>query len=358
MARPKSVQSPSGGAAKVWGEELKFWRKRARMTQSQLADAVPCNQSWISELENGNGTPTPELASCCDEILGTSGVLRRNLTYVAREAKSAYHPDWFRHYVELEARAVTLHEWYPYGIPGLLQTEAYMRQQFAGWHRADRVHELTEARLSRLERLFGTVPLRLHAIVDESVLRRRIGGVEVMGPQLSHLLAIGRRPNVTVQVVPLDRPVLATVDSTIAFLGMPDGQTWFYTEGLDHGRLTEDLETVAAHQSRYDLLRASALSEPESRQLIRRILGELINVSSVVDVSDVRFFKSSYSGGGNGCVGTSRDLLAQGLAPVVDTTLGASSPVLAFTAAAFTSFVDAVKSHDPAFAAGEQYVTP
>ena len=90
-----------------------------------------------------------------------------------------------------------------------------------------------------------------------------------MWPQLARLPTIGRRANVTVQVVPLDRPVLATVDSTIAFLGVPDGQTRVYSEGLDHGRLTEDRETVVAPHPRYDLLRASALRNLPRAHLAR-----------------------------------------------------------------------------------------
>ncbi|MBC3843924.1 DUF397 domain-containing protein [Streptacidiphilus sp. 4-A2] len=74
-------------------------------------------------------------------------------------------------------------------------------------------------------------------------------------------------------------------------------------------------------------------------------MGALINVTTpAIDLSKIDIFKSSYSGGENGCVGTSRDLLSVGLAPVVDTTLGLDSPVLPFTTAAFSSFVEAVKA--------------
>ncbi len=352
----KAAGKVVNGAAKLWGEELQFWRRRAGLTQEQLAARTFCDQSWISALERGKAVPSPELAQKFDEVLDTSGVLLRGLKFVARESSSQYHPDWFQDYVELEREALHLHEWYPYGIPGLLQTEPYMRQQFAGWHGPGRVDELTEARLSRLERLYGDDALRVHALIDESVLRRKVGGVEVLAPQLAHLLRMSARPNITIQVVPLDRPITTSVDSMVAFLGMPDGQTWFYTEGLDHGRITADHRTVAEHRERYDALRASALPSCDSRQVIRRTMEEMVNVTPEVDLSNLNIFKSSYSGGGNGCVGTSRDLLAAGIAPVVDTTLGLSSPVLAFSTNAFASFVSAVKARE--FTEGEQYVTP
>ena len=328
------------------------------MTQGALAALVHCDQSWISSLENGRGIATPELARAIDDVLETGGVLLRSLKYIDREATAAYHPDFFRKYVELEAKALTLREWYPYGFPGLLQVEPYMRAQLAEWHSPTRIAELTAARLSRTERLFGDYPLRVLVVIDESVLHRIIGSRHVMANQLKHLIDMMGMPNVVVRILPNDRPPLAFVDSPMAFLDMPSGQSWFYTEGLDHGRISDDPAVVSGHRARYDLLRASALPVPESQQMIYRSLGELINVTPSYDAADLGIFKSSYSGGGNSCVGSSRDLLALEIAPVVDTALGAASPVLPFTTAAFASFVDAVKRRDPAFAFGERYVTP
>ena len=64
-----------------------------------------------------------------------------------------------------------------------------------------------------------------------------------------------------------------------------------------------------------------------------------------IDYSDLRVFKSSYSADANGgCVGASRTHLAQGVVPVVDTTLGADSPILPFSTEAFAAFVNAVKA--------------
>ena len=96
--------------------------------------------------------------------------------------------------------------------------------------------------------------------------------------------------------------------------------------------------------------------ETESPTLIRSKIGDAVTMT--INPSNLATFKSSYSGGQSGCVGTSRDLVAIGIAPVVDTALGVASPVLPFSTAAFASFVDAIKRRDPAFAFGERYVTP
>ncbi|QMU71097.1 helix-turn-helix transcriptional regulator [Streptacidiphilus sp. P02-A3a] len=345
-------------AAAVWGRELLRWRGARGMTQTQLAAAVPCNQSVISELERGLTFPTDRIAIRLDAVLATGGILERNLEYVTREVNNFY-PNWFQRYVELEAKALTLQAWHAFEVPGMLQTEEYARGQFTLWgHPPKRVEEMTAARLSRQRIMFGEGALRFSVLLDESVLRRQVGGARVMVNQLRHMLEMSRRPNVIVQVVPLGRPLLTTLNATVILLGMPDGRSWFYTESLAQGQITNDRTQVAGFAARYDRVRASALPVQESRDVIRRAIGEVVNVNPTFDLSEINIFKSSYSGGDAGCVGTSRDLLSVGIAPVVDTTLGDRSPVLPFSTAAFASFVAAVKAGDPAFAFGEQYVTP
>ena len=234
-----------------------------------------------------------------------------------------------------------------------------MRAQFIAWgHPPARVEELTEARLSRQELLFGVDPLLVHSVINEAVFDRQLGEPEMMRAQLAHLVRLSMRRNVTVQVFPSGTPLPTLLDSTVVLLTLPDGQSYFYGEALDRGWTTSEVPEVREIRARYDRLRASALPERESRNLIRSKIGDVVTMTSAINPSNLATFKSSYSGGQSGCVGTSRDLLAVGIAPVVDTALGAASPVLPFTTAAFASFVDAVKRSDPAFAFGERYVTP
>jgi len=296
---------PVSNAAAVWGRELLRWRTEAGMTQTQLAAAVPCNQSVISELERGLAFATDRIAKRLDDILGTGGILERNLEYVRQEVNNFY-PNWFQRYIRLEARALTMQAWHTFEVPGMLQIEEYARAKIALWgHPPERVDEMTEDRLFRQARMFvdGEGALRFSVVLDESALRRPVGGVQVMAKQLRHLLEMSRRPNVIVQVVPLGRPMLTTLNSTVVLLGMPDGRSWYYTEALDQGRLTNDRSQVAAYVTRYDRVRASALPVEESRDLIHRVIGELVNANPILDLSEISIFKSSYSGGDADCVG-------------------------------------------------------
>ncbi len=372
MARRKPEQDAGRRPSELWGEELRAWRRAAGLTQAQLAAAIHCDQSWISDLERGTKAAGPQVAVQLDEVLHTGGVLLRALEYQRREITD-YHPDWFRFYAGLEGKAVQMGEWNPYWLSGMLQTEPVMRDHFERWGNSPtRVDELTEVRLQRQERLFGSDPVELLVVIDESVLRR-IASNPLLGPgQLTHLLRISRRPNVTVQILPLGPAYPVAPAHLMTFLELPGGTRWFYTEGLDRGFCTDEKAEVRKQARCYDQIRSLSLPVAESRTLIHRAMGESVNMRSPISVghvpcvsplksiayADLTVFKSSYSAGGNGgCVGASRTHLGSGLVPVVDTTLGASSPILPFTTAAFASFVDAIKSHDPAFAFGEQYVT-
>jgi hypothetical protein len=58
-------------------------------------------------------------------------------------------------------------------------------------------------RLRRQHRIYDPArPLRLCGILDESTLRRVVGGPDTMREQLEHLNALGVEPHITVQVFP------------------------------------------------------------------------------------------------------------------------------------------------------------
>ncbi len=342
----------------MFGLLLATKREEAGLTQVQLAADLLVERTTVAKVETGERPPRLEFLAGCDKRLGTGDLLTSMYAKINWKSKPDYHPDWFLRYVELEAKASEVREWAPYGMPGLLQTEAHMRALFAGHGNSrTRIDELTESRLNRQELLYGSTPLRLHALVDESVLLRQVGNVQVMAGQLTHLLKMSQLPNVMLQVVPLAPRTTAPPGSLMAFLDMPGGKRWFYSEALRASYCTDESAEIAQHVRLYDQTAGSALSVHQSRDRIRRVMGEMINMAQPIPYRDLKVFKSSYSSDGNGgCVGSSTTHLDRGIVPVVDTTLGAASPVLAFSTAAFAAFVGAVKAGE--FAEGEKYVTP
>ncbi len=114
-------------------------------------------------------------------------------------------PDWFEPYIGLEDAASLIRSYDVQFIPGLLQTEEYARQLFAAGHpsaNADEIERRVRLRMTRQQLLTRSAPPRLWSVVDETALRRRIGGQEVMRAQLKRLIDALALRNVTLQVLP------------------------------------------------------------------------------------------------------------------------------------------------------------
>ena len=112
------------------------------------------------------------------------------------------------------------------------------------------------------------------AVVEEAVLRRPLGGREVHGEQLQHLLALGRLRNVELQVMPTDRSEHAGMGGPFVLL-TPKGKPQVgYTEAQSSSTLITVPEEVRILAARYGSIRAQALTMQESLALIETLLGE------------------------------------------------------------------------------------
>src|SRR6185437_606986 len=104
-----------------------------------------------------------------------------------------------------EAQARRLRSFEPMVVPGLLQTEAYARAILSTrvGSTAEELDEAVAARIGRQRILDREHPPELWVILDEMVLRRPVGGPEIMREQLAHLTQAARRPHIVIQVIPL-----------------------------------------------------------------------------------------------------------------------------------------------------------
>jgi hypothetical protein len=113
-------------------------------------------------------------------------------------------PEWFEIYLSLEPAAKLIRSYETELIPDLLQIEAYaeaaVRREHAAAPAAE-VRRRVELRMLRQQILHRPEPATLWVILDEGVLRRRVGGGEVMRAQLDHLIELSQRTNITVQVI-------------------------------------------------------------------------------------------------------------------------------------------------------------
>jgi hypothetical protein len=183
-------------------------------------------------------------------------------------------------FVSLEADAVRLCEWQFGYIPGLLQTEGYMRANFANARQPMEGKTLDNAvaiRLHRQRRLREEPFLELHAVIDESVLRRHIADEEESRNQLRHLAVSAGLPTVRLQMLPLSRPAHSGRGGPFTILRYPwkDEPDIAYIEHPFGSFQTDKEAEVRAARVTFTYLAGIALNEADSVALIKEIEAEI-----------------------------------------------------------------------------------
>ncbi|MFC3346597.1 helix-turn-helix domain-containing protein [Streptomyces echinoruber] len=262
------------------GKQVKVLRERAGLTQRELGDRLGYSEDLISSVERGRRTPQRELLVAADELLDAGGVLKATIEDVERAKAKARvrHPAWFRDYARLEREAVEINFYNNYDVPGLFQTQQRARALYEMRKPLldeETIEQRVASRLARQEILTQWPPPMVTAVIDESVLRRPLGGRDVHKEQLEHLLRLGSMRNVELQIMPMDRTEHAGMGGAFILL-TPKGKPQVgYTEVQHYARLTSDLEEVRILAARYGSIRAQALTMQESLTLIKDLLGEL-----------------------------------------------------------------------------------
>lgn len=170
-----------------------------------------------------------------------------------------------------------LRTWQPLLVPGLLQTPDYARALFLAWHGSDsddQVDQLVNARIERQAIFQREDPPSLWAVLDEGVLRRRIGSAAAMRGQLLHLLAVSERSTITVQVVPSDAGAHVGLLGAFSLAAFANAPGIVYLDTPDQGQIMERPSAVAKISAIFDQARAEALPRGASRDLIRKVAEE------------------------------------------------------------------------------------
>ncbi|MFF3598290.1 helix-turn-helix domain-containing protein [Kitasatospora indigofera] len=254
----------------LFGGEFRHAREAAGYSQAGLAKLLHCDRTLITRIENGGRIPQEKFIKQCDEVLLMGGLLIRIWKRVDWYAE-VEHPDWFQRFAQMEAEAVSLRKYQVQLVPGLLQTEDYARALFARGAAAgnpDLIEERVAARLSRQHRFLVDGGPLLVVVLDESAIRRVIGGPAVMRDQMDHLLTVARQCNIAIQVAPFGLVDLAPPKTSMTLIKLPDGHEWVYSESLGRGHFSDDPSVLTAHTRTYDVLRADVLSSRESMALI------------------------------------------------------------------------------------------
>lgn len=262
------------GVVVAFGQTMKMLRLRAGLDREELGRRLGYSASTIAAFEQGRRVPSPRTIDKADEALGADGLLR----LWKDEVERAQYPVFFRGMAQLEKEAMELLAYDTLVVNGLLQTESYMRTLLTMRRpplSEDTIEQRVAARLARQDILDGEPAPLLSFVMDESILRRRYGGREVYRGQLEHLLSIGRRRTVTLQVMPLDSAESAGVDGPFTIVVRQDGKRFVYAEAQGTSSLEIDPARAAVASSRYGVIRSQALSPQESLAVIEGLLKSL-----------------------------------------------------------------------------------
>jgi transcriptional regulator with XRE-family HTH domain len=272
------------------GIELRRLRTARGRSQKDVAAVIEYDTSMVSRVERGERSlKSVELVAVLD-FLDVSGDKRAEILELGRRARARQRrrmysdplPGAFRRLGDLEEIAAEIY--YSSGelVPGLLQTENYlralMRTAISIGTATDDIEARVRFRLERQELLARNNSPRMWFVVGEPALRRPVGSVGVLREQLQHLLGVvDDHPRVTLQVAPLsvvDHPLLGGSICVLRFAGRgPDvvHQSTFVGGGV----YIDDEANVAECFRAYDRLRAVALGPAQSRAFVERCIEEL-----------------------------------------------------------------------------------
>ncbi|MFH8991599.1 Scr1 family TA system antitoxin-like transcriptional regulator [Streptomyces sp. NPDC017940] len=253
-----------------YGEELRSRREGAGFTQEELSVRAIMSRTHIAHIEAGRRRPTVEDAQRLDDVLGAGGVLVRFLP--ARGEGLA--PERFAEALELEQRATVIRTYAPKLVPGLLQTKAYAHEIFRSWFPPKSPEErdaLLGTRLARAQVFDDCKSPVAWYLLDEAVLRRPVGGAEVMCPQLRHIANLGERGRIRVHVLPFAVGPHVLLDGFVTLMWFNELPPVAYVEGLNTGRVLEDPAVVRNCQTRFEHALGDALSHQGSLALIKTV---------------------------------------------------------------------------------------
>jgi transcriptional regulator with XRE-family HTH domain len=264
--------------------ELRTLREAKGRSGESVAHALRWSPSKISRYERAKTGLRPREVERLLDYYGVNGTHRAMLLALAQDASQKGWweeyadslPEDYQQFIGLEHEATSVAIWHVDVVAGLLQTEAYARHIINSY---DRVEPIAPSQVTRLVRVrmrrqqvLDRANLKTTVVLDESVLIRRIGSDATMYEQLQRLAAESDRPNLTLQILPLDGLHTVIGESFVLFGFEVEGdavlQDVVSTEQMRSGFILEGERETHLHRVAFRTLMEGALSPADSRQLI------------------------------------------------------------------------------------------
>ncbi|TLS45863.1 helix-turn-helix domain-containing protein [Streptomyces montanus] len=275
VAQGQGGEPESSDSMRAFGGFVQGLREHAGLSREEFGALVHLSRHSVESIELGRRLADQRFVDLAEEALGNTGALRRAFRHMARQPGFAA---WFRMWARLERQAVSLDTYECRLVPGLMQPEPYVREVFE-----NAVPPLTDeelaaqvaARMERQQLLRERPNTSFSFIIEESILRRDLGGPAVTRCLLDRMLECAGRRNVALQIMPLERKQHASLAGPLQLLETPDGRRFAYAEGHMNGWLITEPKDVVVLSQRYARLRSQALTPEDSVGLLERLRGAL-----------------------------------------------------------------------------------
>ncbi|MBV7695026.1 helix-turn-helix transcriptional regulator [Streptomyces sp. TRM70350] len=286
MSEPRSA--PTVGQV-VLGRRLLDLRERAGLKREEAARVLRVAPATIRRMETAEVALKIPYVQLLLKAYGVPDDEADAFVQLAEEANKPgwwqrFHdilPGWFSMYVSLEGAASLIRSYEPHFVPGLLQTEDYARGVLTsgavGQARPEDIERHVALRMRRQELLIRQDAPRVWAVMDETVLRRPVGGPEVMRAQIERLLDATKLPHVTLQVVPFATgPHPGTYGPFVLFrFAVPELPDMVYSEYLTGAVYLDARAEVATHLEVMDRMAAQAATAHRTKEILEDLRKEL-----------------------------------------------------------------------------------
>jgi transcriptional regulator with XRE-family HTH domain len=286
VSEPRSA--PTVGQV-VLGRRLMDLRERAGLKREEAARVLRVAPATVRRMETAEVALKIPYLQMLLRAYGVPDDEAEAFVQLAEEANKPgwwqrYHdilPSWFSMYVSLEGAASLIRSYDPHFLPGLLQTEDYARAVLKsgaiGQTSPDDIERHVAVRVQRQELLTRPDPPKFWAVVDETALRRPVGGREVMRAQIDKLLEATKLPNVTLQVAPFSHgPHPGTFGPFVLFrFAVPELPDMVYSEYLTGAVYLDSRAEVATHLEVMDRMAAQAATAQRTKEILEDLRKEL-----------------------------------------------------------------------------------
>ncbi|HEU5417153.1 MAG TPA: helix-turn-helix transcriptional regulator [Streptosporangiaceae bacterium] len=265
--------------------ELRGIRESKGKSGDAVAAALKWSPSKISRYELARTGLKPQEVERLLDYYQVTGARRDLLLALAEDAaRKGWWEEFadsisadYQQFIGLEHEATQIAIWHVEAVPGLLQTEGYARHVIGSYSRIEpippgAVERMVRIRMRRQQILTREPAVQLAVVLDESVLKRRVGDETVMYDQLQRLALDAVRPNVIIQVLPLSAQHAMIADSFVIFRFGPDNDAMLQdvvsAEHLRNAFSVEGERDTYLHRIAFQMHADGALDPEMSRQLI------------------------------------------------------------------------------------------